>query len=123
MRANMEPLTPATTTLAPAISHIAETAASLAKERAKSNAAAAASQSEIDGERKRNEVETVRWVLDAPTRLKQYLENGHKQEAEDEWGTISGVLDKWKGVSGTAEVRRQCEEVLQRPVATNGTDH
>jgi hypothetical protein len=116
MRTNMDPLTPATSTLAPAISHIAETAATLSKELAEHVPRASDS---VAIERRAEEVQTVRWVLDAPHRFRQWIEEDRRAEAENEWPTIRDLLDRWKAVDGASEVKRQCELSLQ-PEA-NGT--
>jgi vacuolar protein sorting-associated protein 51 len=115
MRTNMDPLTPATSTLAPAISHIAETAATVSKELAEH--VSPPTQVNIDGRAK--EVQTVQWVLDAPRRFRYLLDSDRKADAVDEWAVIKGLLDKWKGVEGAMEVKRRCEQVLNS--ATNGT--
>ena len=108
MRTNMDPLTPATSTLAPAISHIAETAATLSKELAEH--ASPSKQSNTD--RRAKEVQTVRWVLDAPRRFRYLLDNDRKADVEDEWTVIKDLLDKWKGIEGATEVKRQCEQAF-----------
>ncbi|KAL8949256.1 MAG: hypothetical protein Q9183_007621, partial [Haloplaca sp. 2 TL-2023] len=110
MRTNMDPLTPTTSTLSPAISHIAETAASLAESLqnrttqgedepvAEDDAAA----------KKQRQKETVRWVLAAPDRLKELMVRGQKEEAVEAWEEVRKLLDKWQGVQGADEVREQC---------------
>jgi len=105
----MDPLTPATSTLAPAISHIAETAAALSRELA---AQVGRTEHAADGGGMAREVRTVRWVLDAPRRFQQLLAEESRAEAEDEWKTIRALLDKWSGVDGASDVKRQCERVL-----------
>lgn len=104
---NMDPLTPTTSTLSPAISHIAETAASLSRslqERTR------VSQSTADPKDKQRQL--VRWVLGAPQRLDAMLQTGKREEAEGQWKEVSQLLDRWKGVDGVDDVRRQCEQVL-----------
>ena len=108
MRTNMDPLTPATSTLAPAISHIAETASTLSKELAEH--ASSPKHANTDGRAK--QVQTVRWVLDAPHRFRYLLDNDRKTAVEDEWTVIKDLLDKWKSVEGATEVKRQCEQAL-----------
>jgi hypothetical protein len=115
MRTNMDPLTPATSTLAPAISYIAETAATLSKELAEHVSPA----KQTNTEQRTKEVQTVRWVLDAPRRFRYLLDNDRKAEVEDEWTIIEDLLDKWKGIDGATEVKRQCEQALKS--AANGT--
>ncbi|KAK0653811.1 Vacuolar protein sorting-associated protein 51-like protein [Lasiodiplodia hormozganensis] len=118
MRTNMDPLTPATSTLSPAISHIAETASALSASIAehalpKSRSSSPAS---VDGKKKVDEKEkqrqTVRWVLDAPRRLRAKVAAGEEEEARKEWEEISRLLEKWKGVQGAEEVKMACEEAL-----------
>jgi vacuolar protein sorting-associated protein 51 len=65
------------------------------------------------------EVQIVRWVLDAPRRFRYMLDNDRKTDVEDEWTVIRDLLEKWKGVEGATEVKRQCEEALIS--AANGT--
>jgi len=105
----MDPLTPATSTLAPAISHIAETAATLSRELSEQ---VGREERAADAGGRTREVQTVRWVLDASRRLQQLLEEGRRSEAEDEWKTVRALLEKWSGVDGVSEVMRQCERVL-----------
>ncbi|KAF9639310.1 hypothetical protein BFW01_g11116 [Lasiodiplodia theobromae] len=118
MRTNMDPLTPATSTLSPAISHIAETASALSASIAehalpKSRSSSPAS---VDGKKKVDEKEkqrqTVRWVLDAPRRLRAKVAAGEEEEARKEWEEISRLLENWKGVQGAEEVKMACEEAL-----------
>ncbi|KAL8711083.1 MAG: hypothetical protein Q9220_004464 [cf. Caloplaca sp. 1 TL-2023] len=111
MRSNMDPLTPSTSTLAPAISHIAETAASLAKTVPNSNITEAIADDEARVKKQRQK-ETVRWVLAAPDRLKKLVAEGRREEAIADWAEVQRLLEKWKGVQGTEEVRDQCSEVM-----------
>ena len=105
MRSNMDPLSPATSTLAPAISHIAESAKGLADE--------LAGKGEDDGwvERERG-VKSVRWVLEAEGRLRMLARDGRRDDMEREWDSVRLVLDKWKDVKGVAEVRTACERAV-----------
>ena len=114
MRTNMDPLAPTTHTLSPAISHIAETAASLSASM-QERPAKPKPEIQVEGEaeiRKRKERETVRWVLDTPRRLSALLENGKREEAEKEWAEVRPILEKWKDVGGVAELREDCEIIL-----------
>ncbi len=114
MQANMDPLTPTSSTLSPAISHIAETAASLAKSlqarTAASREAARAAPARIDTREKQKQL--VKWVLDAPQRLKALIEDRKSEEADAQWQEVCRLLDKWKGVGGVEDVRRQCEQAM-----------
>lgn len=119
MRMNMDPLTPATSTLSPAVSHIAETAALLAtsfRERSP-----ASKNDGVEGERestnsrRRQEQATVRWVLAAPTRLRAMLEAGGEEEEEEavkEWTEVQQLLGKWDGVAGVEELKITCMKVM-----------
>lgn len=100
MRENVDPMAPVTTTLEPAVKHIADVATSIADTR---NAG--------DVERQRQK-EVVRWVLGAPERLKGLKEQGKEEEMKKEWDQVRGLLEKWEGVRGVDEVRRQCEDVV-----------
>ncbi len=110
---NMDPLTPTISTLSPAISHIAETAACLSKslqERTIVSQGTSVPASTADPKSKQRQL--VRWVLGAPRRLNAMLQEGKREEAEVQWEEASQLLDRWKGVDGVDDVRRQCEEVL-----------
>jgi hypothetical protein len=108
MRTNMDPLSPATSTLSPAISHIAETAASFAKEMAKSpmgdSAEAVAAKSKSRS--------VVQWALEGPERLKSLIDQGNPGEAHDQWVAIQKLLDRWGNVKGCAELRSACAKAV-----------
>ncbi|MCJ1480829.1 hypothetical protein MMC06_000984 [Schaereria dolodes] len=117
MRTNMDPLTPTTSTLSPAIAHIASTAASLtALLQGRSG-----SRKELDDRRsprfdqgkRRAQRETVRWALGTPPRLRGLLEKGDREEAIHDWKEVQGLLDKWEGVGGVEDVRQECLKVLE----------
>lgn len=109
MRTNMDPLTPTTSTLAPAISHIAETATTLSRELEQNLPAP----KDPEVEKKRKQRETVRWVLDAPRRLQQLIAEGRVEDAMTDWDTVRGLLEKWKGVPGTEAVQQACLDLLR----------
>ncbi|MCJ1415109.1 hypothetical protein MMC32_001440 [Xylographa parallela] len=126
MRVNMDPLTPTTSTLSPAIAHIADTAATLASAlqervnvpRIVENGGLAAG--EERAEDKRRQRQTVRWALDAPRRLRECVDRGQLEAAEGDWRQVKVLLDKWKGVAGAEEVRQECEKVLEGKADTDG---
>ncbi|KAF2741951.1 hypothetical protein M011DRAFT_497790 [Sporormia fimetaria CBS 119925] len=121
MRTNMDPMTPATHTLSPAISHIAETAAALSSSKHAASTGQkgvairveGAEDGSTEGERKAKERETVRWVLDTPRRLTALNAEGKEKEAEKEWAEISKILDKWNKVPGVKELRATCEDIMR----------
>jgi hypothetical protein len=122
MRTNMDPLAPTTHTLGPAISHIAETAASLSSEKHVPELKAdlglgisvvvEGANGDGEAERKTRERETVKWVLDTPRRLRELLDQEKEEEAEEEWEGVAKVLKKWWGVDGVKELWEECEHIL-----------
>ncbi|KAI4623127.1 hypothetical protein J4E83_004518 [Alternaria metachromatica] len=124
MRGNMDPLAPTTHTLGPAISHIAETAASLSSSLQDSHQSKEQGlgisirveqddKDKSDVDKKRRQQDTVRWVLDTPRRLQDMVDQDQDEKAEKEWEEVSRILDKWKGVAGVQELREQCEAIMQ----------
>ena len=133
MRANMDPLAPTTSTLAPAISHIAGTAEGLAvmmKENAASHGIgedgdklntntkqtrnANAGSLGAGKERKEGDLATVRWVTTASARYRHLIDTGEEEVAQQDWVDVKRLLEKWKskGVAGTQEVFKDCEAAL-----------
>lgn len=112
MRSNMDPLTPATSTLSPAISHIAETATSLAElPRHRSLRSEKPTDGGADAAKRRQQ-ETVKWVLGTPRRLQVLLNSGKGEEAAENWVETRRLLDKWEGVKGVDRVRDECLKVM-----------
>lgn len=118
----MDPLIPATSTLSPAISHIAESAAALSTSRVdrtshfQSNALADGAEqgSQHAGpESKQKQRQTVRWALDAPRRLRAMMLDGQHDAAATEWAGVRRLLEKWEGAEGVEELKKQCEAALQ----------
>ena len=117
MRDNMGPLTPTTSSLSPAIAHIAEVAKALAiapQERNGQPNRAGDEEQKKELEKRRRQKEIVRWVLNAPERLRTLVEQGKMGEAENDWNEIRTLLEKWQGVSGVEEVKAKCEEVMAK---------
>lgn len=105
----MEPLAPTTSTLGPAIAHIAQVSASLVQTIPPSPVAPRFTA--FDGSSKKKK-ETVAWALTCPERIVEYVKDGKKEEAEREWGVLEGLLDKWKGVKGVEELREKALKAL-----------
>lgn len=139
MRGSMDPLAPTTHTLGPAISHIAETAASLSSSMQASSSsvrsdalgisihvqsAAHESDSSVVAEQtqeqkqKQKQRETVRWVLGAPQRLRTLNKLAQHTDAEKEWHQIRKLLDDWQGVAGVHELREECQGIMQDETET-----
>jgi vacuolar protein sorting-associated protein 51 len=55
----------------------------------------------------------VKWVLDAPRRVRHLVREGRREEAEKEWDVVSRLLGKWEGVKGVEDVRREGEDALK----------
>ena len=117
MCTNMDPLAPTTSTLSPAIAHIAETAKSLAgsllPDGVSEDSSATLRQAEEDRATKTKQKETVMWVLRAPERLQMLLADGEKEKAETDWAEIQNLLEKWRGVKGVTELTNRCTKIMQ----------
>ncbi|KAI7144616.1 hypothetical protein KC316_g16050, partial [Hortaea werneckii] len=101
MREKMDPLTQ-TSTLTNDIGQIAERAASLSGQ---------LRNQETDPSRT-SQQQTVRWVLDAPNRLRNLVQDDKRDAAEAEWNEVSTLLDKWQSAKGTANMRTACLDAL-----------
>ncbi|KAF2214381.1 hypothetical protein CERZMDRAFT_37538 [Cercospora zeae-maydis SCOH1-5] len=109
MREKMDPMMPGTSTLGPAIGHIAETAAGLKREMKEASAGGEVAR----GEERRKQQECVRWVLGSAERLSELKKDGRDEEAQEEWEKVSRMLEAWKGVTGVEDVKRACLESLK----------
>ncbi|CAF9907312.1 MAG: hypothetical protein ALECFALPRED_003297 [Alectoria fallacina] len=110
MRNNMDPLTPTTSTLSPAVAHIAETARGLVA----GVGLGKSGKERKEAARKRRENDTVRWVLGTPRRLEELLEAGNVEDAKKDWEEIQRILKKWEDVAGVEELRIQCEKTMSK---------
>lgn len=113
----MDPLTPTTSTLSPAISHIVETAASLSSSlpvRAGLDAQGEWQNVEDQDDRmsRQRQQETVHWVLEAPRRLRTLVGEGRQEEAAGDWSEVRKLLGKWAEVGGVDGIRNQCMEIM-----------
>ncbi|MCJ1331243.1 hypothetical protein MMC10_007931 [Thelotrema lepadinum] len=139
MRANMDPLAPTTSTLAPAISHIAGTAEGLAvmmkenvashrvkdnrdrsptdKEKGAKTLSAGSSANKKD--KREGDLATVKWVTTASIRYRDLIGRGEEEAAQQDWADVKRLLEKWRGksVAGTQEVFRECEAALRTTIS------
>ncbi|KAK3049473.1 hypothetical protein LTR09_009140 [Extremus antarcticus] len=113
MREKMDPLTPTTSTLTPAIGHIAETAATLSSDLKKSYASSGGQLDAKAQKKARSQQGTVKWVLAAPDRLRRMVQDGQRADAASEWEEVEAMLDRWSGVRGVEEVRQSCMAALR----------
>ncbi|KAI5841354.1 Vps51/Vps67-domain-containing protein [Morchella snyderi] len=109
MRANMEPLAPTTSTLGPAIAHIAQVSASLVQTIPVSPVALSSIEGREGSKRKK---ETVMWALGCPGRIEAAVKEGNMEEAEREWGVLKVCLEKWDGVKGVEQLRAKALKAL-----------
>ena len=117
MRNNMDPLTPTTSTLGPAVSYIAEMAGGLAmggKGKVEGGEMGRVQRGEEHEEKRRKQRDTVRWVLGTARRLGGLLDEGRRVEAEKDWDEVRDLLSKWEGVAGVEEVKDECERIMGR---------
>ena len=118
MRTNMDPLAPITSTLEPAVAHIAGTAGYLSQslsERIGENEVKGdeTDESRADAQgRESAKLQTVRWVLDTPRRLRILVQDGKREDAAADWAEVGRILDKWNGVKGVDQVREQAKAAL-----------
>jgi hypothetical protein len=56
---------------------------------------------------------TVRWALDAPSRLQELLDKQEREEAKRQYGSVVEVLDQWKGLAGVDDLRARCAEIME----------
>lgn len=113
----MDPLTPTTSTLAPAIAHIAETASGLAGSLKDSEGEEKGLENRNTEESKnvrKKQQDTVRWVLATPRRLQRLLDDEKREEANNDWVEVRGLLEKWEGVKGVEELKNQCLKIMEK---------
>lgn len=67
--------------------------------------------------------EVVKWVIGAPTRFRQMLDEEKTEEAEKQWAVVRGYLDHWTGVSGVSELRRTCEDIMKGSEVVGNVQH
>ena len=108
MRASMEPLTPTTSTLEPAVSHIEGVSRELV-----AGMRAASPRPERAAHKKG--VEAVRWALAAPERIHALVEKGDHGEAGKIWDRLRALCDKWEGTKGIDDLRKKGQEALGEP--------
>ncbi|KAF3908032.1 hypothetical protein ABW21_db0202172 [Orbilia brochopaga] len=95
MRSNMDPLTPATTTLLPAIAHIASVSESLVS----SVHAHTTTTTPSSTSSKQRHQAVVRHVFSTPDRMVALLADGQRDAAEREWSDAKRSVASWKNVA------------------------
>ena len=109
----MDPLAPATSTLSPAISHIAETASSLSSTLVSRTGRVQASSTNSEETKLQNQKQTVRWVLQTPQRMEALLAQGRRSAAESEFQAVTPLLERWQGTEGVVALKEHCESLLR----------
>ncbi|KAF8252831.1 hypothetical protein K440DRAFT_594422, partial [Wilcoxina mikolae CBS 423.85] len=105
MRASMEPMTPTTNTLEPAVSHIEGVSRELVQ-----GMRAASPRPQKEWEKANRDVETVKWALEAPQKIRALTEEGNGEGALIVWERLRGLCEKWKGTKGVEELMKSGEE-------------
>ena len=59
------------------------------------------------------QVQTVKWVLGAPRRLREELDSEDRDVAEKDWAEVKKLLEKWRGTGGVEDVMRECEAIMK----------
>jgi len=102
----MEPLTPTTSTLEPAVSHIEGVSRGLVEGMRAASPRPSTAKGDMKG------VETVKWSLAAPERIRALVEDGRRDEAEKVLERLKELCDKWEGMVGVDSLRKKGEEAL-----------
>lgn len=89
-------------------------------EQVKSEEAARKQRRELKNKQQKQDL--VKWVLDAPNRLKKLIEEDKDEEAEKEWDNVKKYLDAWEGVKGVEKVKKACEDVMQQSELEDDND-
>lgn len=108
MREKMDPMTPTTKTLGDDIGRIAQTASTLSK-----SSKQPLGQGVDKDLKKRQQQQTVKWVLDAPRRLREQVAAGNVEQANSDWQEVQSLLDGWTKVKGVDELRQACQSALK----------
>ena len=115
MRDNMGPLMPDDSRLNDDIANIARSAESLAVRPQLDPSRHEQWKAEVDSKaKKRQEVETVKWVLDAPRRLKALREGGKVRDADEQWKEVKRLLELWRGAGDAEEIMNECTNVMEQ---------
>jgi len=104
----MEPMTPTTSTLEPAVSHIEGVSRELVQ-----GMRAASPRPQKEWEKANRSVETVKWALEAPEMIRVLTEEGKGEGALIIWERLKRLCDKWKDTKGVEELKKKGEEALK----------
>lgn len=99
-------------TLEPAMDSIKQTVEGLLEDR-KQFATNGETNTAHSDEGRKPRIETVKWVLNMPSRLEFLLQHDKADEATREYEEITPLLSKWAEVRGTKETRQRCEAILE----------
>jgi vacuolar protein sorting-associated protein 51 len=97
--------------LGPAVDGVAKSAAELSKGSDENHIAQRREQRATRKE-ERLKRETVKWALGTPARIQNSLRNRQREEAEADWKEVQELLEEWKEVKGSTELKATCEEIM-----------
>lgn len=65
--------------------------------------------------KRKQQQDTVRYVLATPARLRKLLAEGKREEARKEWEEVEGLLGRWEGqgVEGARGIREEGGRVME----------
>lgn len=105
----MDPLAPATVTLAPAVAHIAEEAIGLASELGASDVS---TKSEAEVKRDKQQA-LVKRAVHGPETLTSLLNQNKRAAAREEWLVILAILERCGSAKGCQELKSKCEKIME----------
>ena len=108
----MDQLTPTTSTLEPAVAHIADTAAELSRGSSVSIERKPVSAMELSKKSKARD--TVIWALSSPRRFQKLIEQGQHDVVRAEHKEVLRLIEVWGDIPGTHELLKKCEDVTGR---------
>ncbi|KAK9376413.1 Vps51/Vps67-domain-containing protein [Lipomyces chichibuensis] len=120
MRGNIDPLRPTSSTLEPAVAHIAEVSTTLIatlSERRRKNASEDMA-SNGTGHSNKEMSEFLRVVVDAPRRIRELVQKGDVEKARADWDIIEPVLNRLKGIKGVDKIMEDCINALKADAGT-----
>lgn len=121
----MDPLQPTTSTLEPAIAHIAEVSTTLISTLSERRRSSAISKVPADPKHHKyttkEKIEIITWIRKSPLTIKTLVEQNKLDEAVQNWKLIEALLEKWIAVKGVAEIRDDCMKYISSALQNSET--